>query len=63
MEQDLVKEGVEILYERFGPAKTIKFFQKLGLGRGDTLQEIESITADLSREQALRLVRRADTKE
>lgn len=59
MTQDLVKQGVEILYEKFGPAKTIKFFQLLGLGRGDTLDEIESITAKLSREQALDLVKRA----
>ena len=59
MEQDLVKQGVEILYAKFGPAKTIKFFQMLGLGRGDTLEEIETITAKLSREQALRLVKRA----
>ena len=59
MEQDLVKEGVEILYERFGPVKTIKFFQMLGLGRGDTLEEIESITSKLSRQQALEFVKKA----
>lgn len=59
MAQDLVKQGVEILYAKFGPTKTVKFFQLLGLGRGDTLDEIESITAKLSREQALDLVKRA----
>ena len=59
MEQDLVKQGVEILYAKFGPAKTIKFFQMLGLGRGDTLEEIEAVTSKLSREQALRMVKKA----
>lgn len=59
MTQDLVKQGVEILYAKFGPAKTIKFFQMLGLGKGDTLDEVESITSKLSREQALDLVKKA----
>ncbi len=57
--KDLVEEGVEMLYKEFGPAKTIKFFQIVGVHRGDTLKEIEGITEKLSREEALALVKKA----
>ncbi len=35
------------LYKEFGPAKTVKFFQIVGVHRDDTLKEIEGITEKL----------------
>ena len=58
--EDLLEEGVQTLYEEFGPAKTIKFFQLVGIQNGDTLKEIEELTQKLSKEEALRLVRKAE---
>ncbi len=57
--EDLLKEGVEALYEEFGPIKTIKFLQMVGLQKGDTLKEIETITQNLSKQQALKIVKKA----
>lgn len=54
--KDLVKEGVQTLYEEFGPLKTIKFFQLIGIQKGDTLKEIEEITKNLNKKEALKLV-------
>jgi hypothetical protein len=55
----LVKEGVHAVYDELGPEKTIKFFQIVGIPRGDTLKEIEAITQKLSRKEALSLVKKA----
>lgn len=56
---EIVRRGVKILYEEFGPGETIRFFQALGLNRGNTLEEIEAITSKMSRKQSLELVRKA----
>lgn len=56
---EIVRRGVKILYEEFGPGETIRFFQALGLNRGNTLEEIEALTSKMSRKQALELVRKA----
>ncbi len=57
--ENLVEEGVHVLYDEFGAARTIKFFQLLGIPKGDTLKEIEEITEKLSREEAIILVKKA----
>ncbi len=57
-EEKLIEEGFQTLYHEFGPAKTIKFFQLVGVSRGDTLKEIEEVTEKLSRDEALKLVRK-----
>ena len=56
---EIVRRGVKILYEEFGPGETIRFFQALGLNRGNALEEIEALTSKMSRKQALELVRKA----
>jgi len=56
-EQEIIKEGVHVLYDELGPEKTVKFFQLVGVPRGDTLKEIEEITEKLSKEEALKLVK------
>lgn len=58
MKENIIEEGVSVLYREMGPSKAIKFFQLVGINRGDTLKEIEAITQRLSREQSLRLVRK-----
>jgi hypothetical protein len=58
-EEKLIEEGVHVLYDELGAAKTIKFFQLVGVPRGDTLKEIETITEKFSREEALALVKKA----
>lgn len=55
----IIEEGIQAIYEELGPAKTVRFFQLVGVGKGDTLEEIEAITEKLSREEALSLVRNA----
>ncbi len=57
--ENLMEEGVNQLYKEFGPVKTIKFFQLVGISRGDTLKEIEEITKKLSKKEALDLVKKA----
>lgn len=57
--ENLIEEGINQLYKEFGPVKTIKFFQLVGISRGDTLKEIEEITEKLSKKEALDLVKKA----
>ena len=59
VKKNLVREGVFALYRELGPAKTIKFFQIVGLHRGDTLKEIEEITKKMSREEAIKFVKKS----
>lgn len=57
MTQKLIEEGIHLLYEELGPEKTIKFFQLVGVPKGDTLKEIEEITEKMSKEEALNFVK------
>ena len=57
--ENLMEEGINQLYKEFGPVKTIRFFQLVGISRGDTLKEIEEITKKLSKKEALDLVKKA----
>lgn len=49
----LVKKGIAALFKKLGPSKAVKFLQKLGISRGDSVKEIESITEKFSRKEAL----------
>lgn len=57
MKKTVLKEGIEVLFKELGPVKTIEFFQKLGINKGDSLKEIESITEKLSKEEVLHGIR------
>ena len=48
-----MEKGIAVLYKELGPAQTIKFFQSLGISKGDSVKEIESITEKFSRKEAL----------
>ena len=54
--EDIFEEGIETLYEKLGPIKAIKFFQLVGVTRGDTLKEIEGKTEKMSKEEVLKLI-------
>ena len=54
--EDIVDEGVHLLYKELGPVKTIKFFQLIGAYRDDTLKEIEEKTSKMSKKEALDLI-------
>ena len=49
----LLERGIAVLYKELGPNETIKFLQNLGVNRGDSVKEIESITEKYSRKEAL----------
>ena len=46
-------ESVEAVFKKLGPAKAIKFFQSLGISKGDSLKEIESKTEKMSKEEIM----------
>lgn len=58
LETALLEKGIEVLYKELGPLRTIKFLQSLGINRGDSLKEIESITEKFSRKEALERLRK-----
>ena len=53
LQTHLMEKGIAVLYRELGPVQTIKFFQKLGINKGDSVKEIESITEKFSRKEAL----------
>ncbi len=57
--EELVRRGIAAVFARLGPVDSIRFFQSIGIQRGDTLKEIEGITQRFTRKEALELVRNA----
>ena len=53
LQTTLLERGISVLYKELGPAEAVKFLQKLGVSKGDSVTEIESITEKFSREEAL----------
>ena len=58
LQTQLMEKGIEVLYRELGPVQTIKFFQSLGINKGDSVKEIESITEKFSRKEALERLRK-----
>ncbi|MBI2134968.1 hypothetical protein HYU09_03180 [Candidatus Woesearchaeota archaeon] len=54
------EEGVEAVFKKLGPVKAIKFFQRMGVGGGDSVKEIERITEKMSREELIELMKKAN---
>jgi len=52
-------ESVEEVFKKLGPVKAIKFFQSLGINKGDSVKEIESITEKLGKDEVLHGIRKA----
>ena len=57
--KNVLTEGIEVLFKELGSAKTIEFFQLLGINKGDSLKEIKSITEKLSKEEVLYGIKKA----
>jgi len=55
---EIVREGIEVLYKQLGTLKTLKFLQLLGATRGDSVKEIEGKTEKMSSVEVLNLVSR-----
>lgn len=53
LQTTLLERGIAVLYKELGPVEAIKFLQKLGVSKGNSVKEIESITEKFSREEAL----------
>ena len=53
LQTQLMEKGIAVLYKELGPVQTIKFFQSLGINKGDSVNEIESITEKFSRKEVL----------
>lgn len=54
--EEILEEGVETLYENLGPIKTIKFFQMIGLNKGNSVAELEQKTEKMSRKEVIGLI-------
>ena len=59
--KNVLREGIKVLFKELGHVKTIEFFQLLGINKGNTLKEIESITEKLSKEEVLYGIRKTIT--
>ena len=59
LQAQLMEKGIAALYKELGAVQTIKFLQGIGINRGDSLKEIESITEKFSRKEALERLKRA----
>ena len=59
MHHPLVEKGIAALFKELGPVKTIEFFQRLGINKGDSVKEIESITEKMSKEDIIQGIKKA----
>lgn len=59
MHHPLVERGIETLLKELGPVKTMEFFQRFGINRGDSVKEIESITERMSKEDIMRRIKKS----
>jgi hypothetical protein len=57
--EDIIEEGIGVLFNNLGPIKATKFLQVLGVLKGDSVKEIEEKTEGLSKEKALELISKA----
>ena len=58
VQNTLLERGISVLYKELGPVEAVKFLQKLGISKGDSVKEIESITEKFSRKEALERLRK-----
>ncbi len=56
---EIVDEGIKILYTRLGATKTLKFFQLIGLSQGDSVSELAERTKNLTHKDIAVLVKQA----
>ena len=56
---NVMEKGIAALYKELGPVKTIEFFQRLGINKGDSVKEIESITEKMSKEDIMKGIKKS----
>ena len=56
---NVMEKGIAALYKELGPVKTIEFFQRLGINKGDSVKEIESITERMSKEDIMKGIKKS----
>ena len=59
MHHPLVEKGIAALFKELGPVKTIEFFQRLGINKGDSVKEIEYITERMSKEDIMKDIKKS----
>jgi len=59
MHHPLVEKGIATLFKELGPLKTIEFFQRLGINKGDSVKEIDSITEKMSKEDIMKGIKKS----
>ena len=62
-DDNILRKGVKVLYKELGAVQTIEFFRLLGINKGDSLKEIESITKNMSKEEILSLIKKSNKNE
>ena len=58
LETSMIEDGVEAVFKKLGPSKAIKFFQSMGISKGDSVKEIESVTEKMTKEQVIEMIKR-----
>lgn len=58
LETSTIEKGVEVVFKKLGPSKAIKFFQSMGINKGDSAKEIESITEKMTKEQVIEMLKK-----
>ena len=56
---EIIEEGIKTLYAKLGSTKTLKFFQLIGINRGDSVKELEEKTKNLSKDEVISLIKHA----
>ena len=59
LQTTLLERGISVLYKELGSVKTIEFFQKLGINKGDSVKEIESLTERMSKEEIMKGIKKS----
>ena len=58
LEISMIGDGVEAVFKKLGPSKAMKFFQSMGLSKGDSIKEIESVTEKMTKGQVIEMIKR-----
>lgn len=57
IEDEILAEGMEALFQRLGPIRAVRFLQLIGATTGDATKELRERTEGMTRDEVLRLVR------
>lgn len=53
---EVLTEGIDSLYEKLGPIKTIKFFQLIGASKGDSVSMLRKQRDKMNKKEILKLI-------